>query len=254
MSLASIPALHLVGTPAVASAKVAHHFACHREARAEVLARALRRGRRWMMGGAAAGVVGPALAWLVEAELGWAVGGFGVLALIVGGINNLETRNQAAKTPEARPAGQALLQRLLGEFAPQARLHLHVDARSAAEATDPERTARSPHSGYTKSYHRHPWLTLKGWLADGCLLGLTFTHLQKVRLGHPMRDQTQVQGRLRLPAGSQPGALPTGLEKLHVAAVPGQPEVLFWGVLGTEVDVLPDLRRLLQAVRTGPAS
>ena len=248
---ASIPPLEARGTPAVVGAKVAHHFGLHRQARAA----AVHKERRFGWGLVAAGLGGvalaAALALLTEFEP-WPVPAiFGVLALVAGGLVIADANQRQRTEPEARPSTQRLLGILLPDLAPKAKLHLQLDARSASEATEAERTATSPYSGREKRYHRHEWLTLKGWLADGHVLGLAFTQLQKVKVGHTMREEIQVRGRLRLAGGREVPALPGNLPKLHLQRVPGQPEVLFWGELGVEDDVLADLGRLLEALRRG---
>jgi hypothetical protein len=248
MSVEPIPALHVHGTPAVTRAKVAHHFGLHRQRRLEVTRREIRLCRIWMAAGLAACALGAALglfthweAWPMPVVVGVMV--IGVAALVMA-----EAKNRQRTDPEARPSTQRLLPALLNEFAPGAKLHLSLDAHSASEATSPERSTTSPYSGRTKNYHRHDWLEVKGWLADGSLLGLAFTHLQKVKAGATMRDQTQVRGRLRLASGQVP-ALPGRLAMLRVQRVAGQPEVLFWGEVGSEEEVLAELERLMEALR-----
>ncbi|MEB3221773.1 MAG: hypothetical protein VKS61_06805 [Candidatus Sericytochromatia bacterium] len=246
---ASIPPLEARGTPAVVGAKVAHHFGLHRQARAAAAHKARRFGWGLVAAGPGGVALAAALALLTEFEA-WPVPAIlGVVALVAGAAVIADANHRQRTEPEARPSTQRLLAQLLEDFAPKTKLHLQLDARSASVATEAERTATSPYSGREKRYHRHEWLTLKGWLADGHLLGLAFTQLQKVKSGATMRDQLQVRGRLRLAGDREAPKLPGNLQRLHVQCVPGRPEVLFWGELGVEDDVLSDLGRLLEALR-----
>jgi hypothetical protein len=250
MSDAAVPALQARGTPAVLRVKLSHHFGAHRKARAETVRKDLRTGWLLTAGGAASLALGAWGAWFADFEPAWVGVIMGVVVGIAGILVIADAIHRGRTEPEARPAAQKLLATMLQDFIPTAPLHLGVDARSASVATEPERTTTSPYSGSSKRYYRHEWLQLKGYLADGSLLGLTFTQLQKVKAGLVIRDQLQVRGRLRLAEGRTLPALPRASSGFSLQPA-GEREVVFWGYVLTEEEMATKLTALLRLVH-GP--
>lgn len=90
-----------------------------------------------------------------------------------------------------------------------------------AHDTKPERSAKSPHSGATKTYHRHHWGQLFWAFADGNMLALNVVDKVKYKSGAEVKREHQVRGRLAVnPHRYDTGGWP---ERLSVAGLTIRP-------------------------------
>ncbi|MEB3197909.1 MAG: hypothetical protein VKP62_11970 [Candidatus Sericytochromatia bacterium] len=243
MTPAEIPPLEVKAAPAVAQVKLAHYFKRHQQAQLAVTRR--QRKQTLLVAALTAALIPlwPFLGWwFQESSLTLVC----IPTLFVSALAFGLAPKVDPAAAQKRPTTQRLLQQLLSDFAVSAPLTLAVDARDASEACEPERTTESPYSGRIKNYYRHPWLALKGQLADGSLLGLSLTERRKVKAGMTLWMNIQVRGKFRVPGDQPLPDLPHGTKAFCVCDVHARNEVLFWGVVDSEEQLETELRALAQ--------
>lgn len=236
MTFKDIPPLKMNASPPVARVKAAHHFRQHNSLLVAEAKREARRGR-YLMGAMVIGLLLAVVMYSYSNEFFFLPGALGIGCGVFGISNGLAAKGKL-RHPHVRKTAEQLVERLLADFAAQHPLHLSLDARTAADATKPERSARSPYSGTMKTYHRHRWLKLKGTLANGHLLGLSLTDLRKYRSGqYPMRQQVQIRGRIKLHSAETLSPPPDALGALRVLYLSHTGEVFFWGTVTQDEEI-----------------
>lgn len=248
MTFKDILPLKMNASPPVARVKAAHHFRQHNSLLVAGAEREAKTGR-YLMGAMAIGLPLAAVMYSYSNEFFFLPGALGFAAGVFGVSTWLSAKNKL-KHPHVRKTAEQLVEKLLADFAAQQPLHLSLDARAAADATEPERTARSPYSGAMKTYHRHRWLEMKGTLASGHLLGLSLTDLKKYRNGvYPMRQQIQIRGRIKLHDAGTLSPPPDALGALRVLYLSHTGEVLFWGTVAQDEEISSTLSAVATLVQ-----
>lgn len=179
---------------------------------------------------------------------------FGIFAAGAGLVMHFMHKAKRAEVERDNDFRQ-VLQRLEPDVHPKSPLLGFADL-GEADDTRPVRTRKSPHSGATKTYHKHHWGQLAWAFADGAMLALNLVDKVKYKAGAEVKRSHHVRGRLRVERSRCAAELPASFRcsKLEVRAheQDGRLHLCFTGALDGVTELPEELEALYRRLEPAP--